>query len=157
MSAPLIASATGKYRTTCRLCNKAVAESGPLEIPIIGNPGANAEALFKVLLKHLTKHHTRELADGSALAKEVPAFFILAAFESQDPSITARMENVRAGIFALVRKNTMQDAMIDHLVATWGLDPDDAAKVTEGMRALRDACCELGPFAPSIPSPLVAG
>ena len=81
----------------------------------------------------------------------MPAFFTLAAFHSEDPTLTARIENVRAGIFALVRKNSMQDAMIDHIVASLGLDPDDAPRVAEAMRALRDACCEFGPFAPKTP------
>jgi hypothetical protein len=151
---PIITSATGKYRTTCRLCGKAVAESGPLEMPIIGNPGDKAAALTTILYRHLSRHHKDELIQGSALASEVPPFFILAAFQSEDPTLTARVEQVRAAIFALVRKNSMQDSMIEHIVATIGLDPDDAKKVAEAMRALRDACCEMGTFAPSTPPPV---
>jgi hypothetical protein len=51
-------------------------------------------------------------------------------------------------VFQKVRKNTMEDNMIEHVVATFGLDPDDAVKMNQAMKSLRDACCELGTFAP---------
>lgn len=150
MSAPLIASPTGKYITTCRLCLKRIAESGPLDIPIIGEPGAKAEALIAILFKHLTKHHPQEFAEGTAVAREVPAFFILAAFDSQDPSLTARLEQTRAGIFAIVRKNSMTDDSLQYIVSGLGLDSEDAVKVLEAFKAVRDACCEFGPYAPKV-------
>lgn len=145
------ASITGLYTTTCRLCNLKISKP-PLELPIIGRATKPAEELFKVLIKHLALKHPEEFAQGAVLAAEVPAFFTLAAFHSEDPSLTARIENVRAGIFALVRKNSMQDAMVEHIVASLGLDPQDAAKVNEAMKALRDACCEFGQFAPNTPN-----
>ena len=148
MSAPLIASVTGKYRTTCRLCGKDVAESSPLEIPLVGKPGDKADALFPILYRHLTKRHPEECKPGIALSAEIPVFFVLAAFTSEDPSLTARLEQTRASIFAVVRKNTIADATIEHLVAQFGLDAEAAAKVNEAMRELRNACCELGPYAP---------
>jgi len=153
MSATILNSATGRYVTTCKLCRRAVAESPALEIPIIGHPGKRVEDLLKVLLKHLTKHHAAELMEGAALLNEFQAFRILSAFDYEDPTMTPRLENIRAAIFALVRKNGFTDASIQHIVAGFGLDPEDAAKVNEAMRTVRDACCEFGQWAPKIPAP----
>ena len=147
----LATSATGRYLTTCRLCLKRIAETDPLEIPIIGEPGAKAEALVAGLVRHLLSKHRQEFQEGSALAKEIPAFFILAAFDSQDPSLNERLELIRSGLFAAVRKNTFPDSSLESLTASLGLDPEDAAKVLEGFKAVRDACCEFGQFAPKTP------
>lgn len=151
MSAPLIASATGKYTTTCKLCRRRVAESVALNIPVVGEPGKRATELTKILMKHLEKHHATEFAQGASMLAEFPAFLILAAFDYEDPTMPPRLEQIRAAIFQVVRKNTMTDASLEHIVAGYGLDPDDAAKVNEAMRAVRDACCELGQFAPEMP------
>jgi len=153
MSTPILASATGRYVTTCKLCRRDVAESPALEIPIIGEPGKQVQKLMSVLLKHLQKHHKKELADGTALLSEFAPFLILSAFNYEDPTMTPRLENIRAAIFAIVRKNSMTDASLEHIVAGFGLDPDDAKKVNEAMRAVRDACCEFGQFAPQLPAP----
>jgi hypothetical protein len=107
---------------------------------------------MKVLLKHLATHHTRELAEGAALLNEFQAFRILSAFEYEDASMEPRLENIRAAIFAIVRKNGFVDSALEHVVAGFGLDPEDAAKVNEALRAVRDACCELGEFAPRVPA-----
>ena len=139
-----------RYAATCKLCRKE-AEAPPLEIPIVGNPGKKAEDFMRVLLKHLTKHHPEDLARGAALSNELAPFLILSAFEHEDPSIVPRLENIRAAIFAQVRKNSFTDASLQGIVAAFGLDPDDADKVLEGMKAVRDACCEFGQFAPDLP------
>jgi hypothetical protein len=151
MSAPLIASSTGKYITTCKLCRRRVAESVALNIPIVGEPGKRATELTKILMKHLEKHHAEEFQRGASMLAEFPAFLILAAFEYEDASMRPRLEQIRAAIFQVVRKNTMQDAMLVDIVAGFGFDEADAAKVYEAMRAVRDACCELGQFAPEMP------
>jgi hypothetical protein len=142
---------TGKFLTTCNLCRRPVAESPALEIPIIGQPGKKVQELMRVLLKHLTKHHAEEFQKGSALLAEFTPFLILSAFTYEDPTITPRIENIRAAIFATVRKNSITDASIEHIVAGFGLDPEDAARVNDAMRAIRDACCEFGQFAPKVP------
>lgn len=148
---PVLVSATGRYRTSCKLCRRDVAESPALDIPIIGQPGKKAEELMKVLVKHLTKHHAKEFQEGAALLAEFPPFLILSAFNYEDPTMPPRLENIRAAIFAIVRKNSMTDASLEHIVAGFGLDPDDAAKVNQAMKAVRDACCEFGQFAPKVP------
>jgi hypothetical protein len=151
MSAPLIVGKAGRYQTTCRLCDRPIAESDPLDIPLIGDPGKKAGQITAVMVRHMTKYHLDAFKMGAAIAQEISTFPLLAAFNSEDPTFTARAEQTRASIFALVRKNTMTDAHIDHLVTSFGLDPEAARQVTQGMRALRDACCELGQFAPSLP------
>ena len=148
MSAPLIASATGKYTTTCKLCRRRVAESVALNIPVVGEPGKRAAELTKILMKHLEKHHAQEFQQGAAMLAEFPAFLILAAFCYEHPSMGPRLEQIRASIFAVVRKNSIMDSSLEHIVAGFGLDPDDAVKVNQAMKSLRDACCELGTFAP---------
>ncbi len=140
-----------KFTTACKLCRKNVAESPALNIPVIGDPGKQVQELLKVLLKHLTLHHTRELAEGAALFNEFQAFRILSAFEFEDPSMSPRLERIRAVIFSMVRKNGFSDGALEHMVAGFGLDPDDAKEVNEAMRIIRDCCCEIGRFAPAIP------
>lgn len=147
----LLASATGRYVTTCKLCRRNVAESPALEIPIIGDPGKNVQQLLKVLMKHLEKHHPEDFRHGAALLAEFPAFLILCAFDYEDPTMPPRLENIRAAIFGVVRKNTVPDSSIEHIVAGFGLDPEDARKVNQAMKAVRDACCEFGQFAPKVP------
>lgn len=151
MSTQLVASATDKYKATCKLCRRPVAESPALDIPVVGDPGKRTKELQVVLMRHLAKHHTEGFTDGAQLLDEVLSFLVLAAFHFEDPSIEPRIEAIRARIFQKVRKNTMEDAMIEHVVAGFGLDPDDALKVNGAMKALRDACCEFGQFAPKVP------
>lgn len=148
MNAQLLTSATGKYATTCRLCRKRVAEAPALELPIVGNPGKRLNDFKTVLTKHLAKHHLEDFQAGAALLDETLEFLVLTAYDHQDPSVDPRVEAIRARIFQKVRKNTMADSMIEHIVASIGLDPGDAMKVNGAMKALRDACCEFGQFAP---------
>lgn len=140
-----------KFFTACKICGKKVAESPALNIPIVGEPGKPVQDLLKVLLKHLTLHHTQELMEGAALFSEFQAFRILSAFEFEDPSMPPRLERIRAVMFQMVRKNGFNDGALEHMVAGFGLDPDDARKVNEAFRVIRDCCCELGQFAPGIP------
>ena len=149
MNAQLVVSATGKYTTTCRLCRKEVAKAPALDLPIVGQPGKRMTDLMQVLTKHLGKHHAEEFQQGAALLDETLSFLVLTAYDHEDPSIDPRVEAIRARIFQKVRKNSMPDAMIEHVVATFGLDPEDADNVNRAMKALRDACCELGTFAPT--------
>jgi hypothetical protein len=156
----IIASTTGKYVTTCRLCRTAVAKAPALEIPTVGAPGKRFNDLITVLTKHLVKHHAQEFKEGAALLDEILYFLVLTAFEHEDPSVDPKIEAIRAHVFQKVRKNSFADAMLDHIVAGFGLDPDDADKVNQAMRAVRDACCEFGQYAPQngnppAPSPLI--
>jgi hypothetical protein len=147
----LITSATGRYSTTCKLCRKRVAEAPALDVPIIGQPGKRAEDLMVVLMKHLAKHHQQELREGMSLFTEFQPFLILSAFEYEDPSITPRLELIRAAIFAVVKKNSMTDAGLLRIVRGLELDVQVEAKVLQAMQAVRDACCEVGAFAPQVP------
>jgi hypothetical protein len=122
-----------------------------LDIPLIGNPGKRAEKLLAVLVKHLTHHHLEQFQKGQGLWNEFQAFCVLNAFAFADPSIMPRLELTRASVFASVRKNTIQDSALEHIIAGFGLDPEDADKVIAAMKAVRDACCELGPYAPKVP------
>ena len=148
MNAQLVASATGKYTTTCRLCRKEVAKAPALDIPVVGQPTKRMTDLMQILTKHLGKHHAQEFQEGAALLDETLTFLVLSAYDHEDPSIGPRFEAIRARVFQKVRKNTMHDNMIEHVVASLGLDPDDAKLVNDAMKSLRDACCELGTFAP---------
>ncbi|HXU76354.1 MAG TPA: hypothetical protein VN794_07290 [Methylomirabilota bacterium] len=103
---------------------------------------------MKILFKHLGKHHPQEMQEGAMLAKELPAYLILSAFDHEDPSMGPRLEMIRAAIFALVRKNSMSDDNLAYIVSGLGLDKDDEQKVNEAFRAVRDAVCEFGQFAP---------
>jgi len=80
---------------------------------------------------------------------EVLSFLVFAAFHHEDPSVPPRIERIRAEIFAQVRKNTFTDAMLEHLTAGFGLDPQEAADVNQALRAVRNACCEFAEHAPA--------
>jgi hypothetical protein len=145
MNAQLVSSATGKYVTTCRLCRKEIAKAPALDLPIVGHPGKRLVELVAILTKHMQKHHVMEYQQAAA---PIITFLALTACDHEDPSVPKIIEAIRAQIFRQVRKNTMEDNMIEHVIATFGLDPDDAVKVNQAMKSLRDACCELGTFAP---------
>ena len=149
----IIASTSGKYVTTCRLCRAAVAKAPPLEIPTVGAPGKRLNDLMTVLTKHLGKHHAQEFQEGAALLDETLSFLVLAAFEHEDPTVPPRIEAIRARVFQKVRKNYFTDATLQNLVAGLGLNPDDADKVNQTMRQVRDVCCEFGAYAPQNGSP----
>lgn len=141
-------TSTGKYSTICKFCNKRVAEAPALNIPIVGDPGKRVKDLQTIMGKHLAKHHPEQFAQGVAFIDEILSFLVFNAFEHEDPTVLPRIERIRAAVFAQVRKNTIADGMLEHVVAGIGLDTDDAGKVLEYMKAVRNACCELGPHAP---------
>ena len=155
MNAQLVVSATGKYTTTCRLCQKAIARSEPIETSTGERNAGREKALVSKMLGHLMARHNPEFQRGveqaalmEELAKEYKPFLILGAFDCDDPNVSQRLEGIRAAIFASVRKNVVSDAIIEHNLTTLGLNPEDAVKVNQAMKSLRDACCELGTFAP---------
>lgn len=160
MNAQLVVSATGKYTTTCRLCQKPIARSAPIE-PQTGKRDLGRErALLEKMLGHLIARHNSEFQRGveqsklmEELAKEYKPFLILGAFDCDDPNVSQRLEQIRAAIFISVRRNAVSDGVIEHNVASLGLDPDDAVKVNQAMKGLRDACCEFGQFAPQNGNP----
>jgi hypothetical protein len=78
----------GQHTVTCLLCQKNIAVCKPLNVPLEGAPGKNVEKLFVALYTHLTQKHQEELA-----------FYIFSAFRCDDPSLQARLERVRVGIF----------------------------------------------------------
>ncbi len=161
MSNILTKPAVTKYKTFCKLCPQSegayqkIAEAPSLDIPIVGDPGKRAKDFLGTLGKHLTKHHAQQFAEGLAMFQEFQAYLIFSAFEFEDPTITPKLEMIRAAIFAMVRKNSLSDDSLRHLVAGWGLDPDDAKKVLDGFKAIRDVLCEVGVHAPKITSNLI--
>lgn len=147
----IIATSTGRYFTTCKLCGKRVAEAAPLDIPIVGEPGPQVGALMKVLYKHLALNHARDLSEGAAAMSEFQAFRILSQFQYQDPTMEPRLENIRALVFQIVRKNSMTDESLFAIVDSLEMGPLVAASVLDALKAVRDACCEMGQFAPRVP------
>src|SRR5271165_4969966 len=141
-----------KFVTTCRLCFKQIERRPALNVPIIGRPPAACEDLVKKCLGHLSKHHPEDLQRGIAVSAEFSPWLIMSAFQFEDPTLPARLELIRSQIFAKVRKNTISDDSLTHIVSTWGLDPDDATKVLEGFKALPDSLCEVGQFSPKAPA-----
>jgi len=148
-----------QFEARCRFCKdpedasrgKLIATTVGLNIPVIGEPGKLTQDYMGCLYRHLAKRHQDKLNYGGGIVAEMQAFLVLCAFEHDDPSIQPRLERIRAMLFSLVRKNTIADSMLEHIVAELGLDPDDAQKVNAAMRAIRDACCELGQHAAQIP------
>jgi hypothetical protein len=147
----ILASASGKNVITCKLCPRRVAEAPPLEIPLSGPLPKSAQRIEEILKKHLMTDHRKEVEQAAAIASGFLPFLIWNAFDHQDPSVDRRIELIRAPIFAMVRKNMLTDDSLTTIVANFGLNPDEAKTVLEGMKAVRDACCEFGEHAPKIP------
>ncbi len=144
---------TGKYLTTCKFCTKAIAQAPSLDIPTIGDPGERTKALMQVMGKHLALKHPDQFKQGTAFLDEILSFLIFSAFHCEDPSVSPRIERIRAEIFSQVRKNTFTDSMLEHLTAGFGLDPQQERDVNQALKAVRDACCEFGEHAPAAVSP----
>jgi hypothetical protein len=157
MSTPILASTTGRYVTTCKLCRRDVAQTPALNIPLIGEPGKHTKDLIGLLGRHLAKFHPAEFEAGKHLTdllnQEFIPFLILSTFHHQDPSVNPRLEVLRAPLFAVVRKNLMPDEDLKQIIAALGFSGDDDEKLLEAMRAVRDACCEFGQYAPQLPAP----
>lgn len=144
----MIASATGKNLIVCNLCLKHIVEAPPLNIPRVGEMPRAARKIQDLLQKHLMKDHQREVMQAISIAQGFLPFLVWNAFRHIDESVPPMIEAIRAPIFAMVRKNGFTDDSLLAIVASFGLDPDDAEKVFKGMQAVRDACCELGEHAP---------
>ena len=139
---------TVKYTASCRLCQKAIVQAPPLNIPILGQPDKRMNEYMQLLTKHLGKHHQQEFQEGAALLDETLAFLVLTAYNHEDPTVDPRVEAIRARVFAKVRKNTVTDSRIEDAVARLGLNPDEEANVKQLLKGVRDACCEFGDYAP---------
>lgn len=153
--------AVQKFLTVCKFCQAPIAKAPSLDIPIVGDPGERTRKLQSVLGKHIMDKHPEQFTQGLAFMDEILSFLVFNAFEYEDPTIAPRLERIRAEIFAQVRKNTFEDSMLQHLVVGFGLDPQEEKDVTAALRAVRDACCEVGQYAPAAinspaqPSPLI--
>lgn len=147
----LILNPSGKNVITCNLCQQRIVEAPPLNIPATGQLPKSASKIQDLLQKHLMKHHEKEVMQAIAIAQGFLPFLVWNAFTHEDPSVPPMVEAIRAPLFAMVRKNSFTDKSLQHIVAGFGLDPDDAAKVLQGMIAVRDACCEFNQFGPTAP------
>ncbi len=144
----LIASATGKNVFTCSLCYRRILEAPPLNVPLDGDLSKAALKVQDKLLDHLKQFHQQEVMQAVGIAQGFLPFLIWNAFRHEDESIPPMLEAIRRPIFAMVRKTTLSDESLQHIVATLGLDPDDAKKTFEAMKAVHDACCELNQQTP---------
>ena len=116
MSAQPITSPTGRYQAKCRICHKTVAEFPVLDIPIIGQPDAKAKKVLNILGTHIATKHDEQFAAGMTLVADFQAFLLLSQFTTDDPTITARFETIRAGMQALTRKFMLSDQHINEAV-----------------------------------------
>ncbi len=139
-------------KARCKLCQgRRGIEHPPLNIPIVGDPGKETQGLMKAALQHLAMYHAEELGKGIALQQEFQAFRILSVFEYEDPSIVPRLELIRAAVFDIVRKNSLSDANLQTIVVNLGLDQEEADRVWDAMKTVRDCLCEFGGYAPKVP------
>ena len=143
MSAPAMTT----YKTECLLCH-GVQHNPPLNIEPDKQqqPRAVTEFIEK-LLRHIGKRHLPELTQGKNLLAQYQVFLILSQFESEDPSVQAVLNGMRADIFQRCRKNIPTDMDLEILLARCETRDD----YYQAMRALRDLCCETGPHAPQLP------
>ncbi len=139
---------TSTYTTTCKFCGKP-SQMPAIDVPLIGEQGKESKKVLQALTMHMMNKHPDEFAQGAAMLDDLLSFLVFNAYHHEDPSIPPRLERIRAGIFAQVRKNTITDASLQNAVVGIGLDPDDADKVLKWFKGIRDACCELGDHAPT--------
>jgi len=139
------------YKTECMICHS-VQKNPPLDIPIVGEPGQLVREFMSRLLMHIGKKHLTELAQGKALLDQYQAFLILSQFQSEDPSVQALLEGMRADIFRRTIRYRPTEADLDQLAAGCGFSTAaDMKKARDAMQAIRDLCCEMGAAAPEQP------
>src|SRR5689334_21469340 len=140
------------FKTECRLCH-VVDQNPPLNIKGDEKQQPKAVTQFiEKLLKHIGKKHTKELMQGRGLLEQYQVCLILSQFDSEDPSVQAVLEGMRADIFQRCRKNVPTDAHLDIVVGKCELGTRaEHENVFAAMKALRDLCCETGPHAPNLP------
>lgn len=149
----------GKYKAKCTQCGQVVAEFPILDIPIIGEPDARAKKVMTILGTHIMTKHGDQFAAGMHLIGDFQAFLIMSMFQTEDPSIQARAETVRAAIQRYTRKFTISDQQIQAAV----VEIDSAGQlnaetVQKLFKEIRDVLTESGEHAPQLEkqqSPLI--
>jgi hypothetical protein len=56
-------------------------------------------------------------------------------------------------VFISVRRNTFADDALAYTASLLGSTPDQTAEIAKALRAVRDACCEFGQYAPQNGNP----
>ena len=147
-------SATGRYQAKCRICGKVVAEFPVLEIPVIGHPNEKAQKVLTILGTHIATRHHEQFVAGGQLVADFQAFLVMSQFETQDPTIGARAETIRAGLQALTRKYMLSDQHIEQaIVALDSQNQLNTETVGALIRQLRDVLTEQGQYAPKLETP----
>lgn len=101
--------------------------------------------------KHL--RHWQEFMARTALAQ---GSVIYAAFDTTDPDLRLMKEFARLRLNTVTRKFGFTDQMLQDAVVRLNLDEDQQSGVLTLVKAIRDALCEQGEYAPDKEQKLVS-
>ena len=132
--------------TTCKHCQKRFEIPLSLNVPAIGQQvDAKAMKVVEAFMKHLQKEHPDQIARSMAAGQDMMALSVLLNFEHENQSVTRWMEQARSAFFRVNQKRTIPDAMLEDRIARLALNQQDAAKVLDLCRQLRDFLTEANP------------
>lgn len=142
---------TPTYTAVCRFCRKPVAQFPILDVPVIGQPNDRAKKVLTILGMHIAKEHTDQYGAGLTLIQDFQAWLILSQYETNDPTINARCEVIRAGMHGLTRKFFLNDAQLrENVVALDSKGQLNAENVIALIKELRDVLTEQGRYGPQL-------
>lgn len=134
-------------KTECLICH-GVQQNQPINL----RSERTVSDFLERLLKHIGMKHSAELMRGKEMLAQYQTYLILSTFASDDPSVQAVLEGIRADVFQRCRKHTPTDDDLEIIASRCEFSTDkDRAAGLAAMKALRDLCCEVGPHAPKLP------
>jgi hypothetical protein len=137
-----------KHTTTCRECGQEF-KASPLGIAVIGETApARVVKFVMALAEHFATQHRDKMQALSNSIQDFTGLLILNEFDTDDPGLRQRTDQVRGDIHKRTRQYFVTDAAILDLVSRVGLDPEHEKTVAALMRGMRDAYEETGAFTP---------
>ncbi len=132
---------------TCKLCGKQIPEG----LPIVGEPPENARRRkVQNMTIHMQDKHPvsfqTALTTGMLCGQTIPAIMLAADFDLPD-EMEQQRQSERARIAKLVRRVTLSDAQLEHLL-TDSLATEHIGDALWLLKDLRDRYEEIGEYAP---------
>lgn len=129
--------------TECLLCDKQF-DVPVLPVPDIGQP-VNEQTLkvVQAFAKHLEKKHPERLAFAQTLSMGVMGVEILKNFQHADAGLLSGLEQTRIALYQMNQRREINDATLLDRIARLELGSEDATKVFDLARQLRDFLTEV--------------
>ncbi len=143
-----------KYKTTCRQCAD-IFTASPTEMPRKGEtPPARVIKFVRALADHLSKRHRTDMDELAVRIQDFSGFVIINSFETEDPGLIKRVDDIRHDIHTKTQKFFLTDDAIETLVGRiQGLSEPQTAAVTALLAGVKNMYEETEEFSPNAPTP----